>query len=235
VYFQSTRGGGAGQGDIYVARRAVATDPFGAVTAAPGVNTTDNETDPMTSPDELAIYFTSNRPSGMTGVKLWVGTRGSTASPFAGFALVPGVESSNNDGQPFLRADGQELWLTSNRGGASSLIYRAPLADGGFANPVPVDELNSAATQWKPYLTSDGLTAFWSSTRSDGGAKGGHDLWTARRASLTAMFAAPETVAELNTSYNEQMGSVSPDGSRIYFSSDRPGGAGSYDIYEAAR
>lgn len=44
-------------------------------------------------------------------------------------------------------------------------------------------------------------------------------------------FSAPEKLS-FNTPYNEVMGSFSSDGMKIYFSSDRPGGFGGYDIYE---
>jgi hypothetical protein len=56
-----------------------------------------------------------------------------------------------------------------------------------------VTELATAADEGWPALTADGLTVFWSSTRTDGGAKGGWDIWTARRTSLTAPFSSPRT------------------------------------------
>src|SRR5262245_18485506 len=49
-------------------------------------------------------------------------------------------------------------------------------------------------------------------------------------------WAAPENVGgSVNTAFNEQHPSISPDGLSLYFVSDRPGGLGGYDIYAADR
>ncbi|MCX7696785.1 MAG: hypothetical protein N2Z72_03710 [Bacteroidales bacterium] len=44
-------------------------------------------------------------------------------------------------------------------------------------------------------------------------------------------FSTPEKLS-FNSPYNEVMGSFNSDGMKIYFSSNRPGGYGGYDIYE---
>ncbi len=38
---------------------------------------------------------------------------------------------------------------------------------------------------------------------------------------------------EINTEHDEQMPSATANGSRLFFNSDRPGGYGGMDIYEA--
>jgi Tol biopolymer transport system component len=37
----------------------------------------------------------------------------------------------------------------------------------------------------------------------------------------------------INTEFEDTMPSATADGSRLYFNSDRPGGLGGFDIYEA--
>ena len=64
------------------------------------------------------------------------------------------------------------------------------------------------------------------------------DIWVARRASATAPFAAPEPVAELahdGANVFQYPEWLSPDGCRIYFTSNRPGGKGALDLWQASR
>jgi hypothetical protein len=47
-------------------------------------------------------------------------------------------------------------------------------------------------------------------------------------------FSKPERInAPVNTDFNEASGTFTPDGKKIYFSSNRDGGYGGYDIYES--
>jgi hypothetical protein len=57
----------------------------------------------------------------------------------------------------------------------------------------------------------------FSSTRCDGGAKGGYDIWMARRPRLDAPFEPPENQLELNTADAEYANFLSRDGCTLYF------------------
>ncbi|MDB4959749.1 MAG: hypothetical protein JWO36_7318 [Myxococcales bacterium] len=58
VYFSSNKTGDA---NIYVARRATESDPYGAPTAVTELNTSSQDRDPWVSSDERYIVFSSNR------------------------------------------------------------------------------------------------------------------------------------------------------------------------------
>src|SRR5450755_3719551 len=94
--------------------------------------------------------------------------------------------------------------------GPAGSLYRTPASAGSFANPVEVTELDTSFNEDWPYLAVDGLTVFWSSTRTDGSAKGSNDIWSAHRTSLASAFSTPTNVQELNTSSAEEMGSLTP-------------------------
>jgi TolB protein len=82
-----------------------------------------------------------------------------------------------------------------------------------------------------PFISFDGLSLY---TREDDG-EGGVDIWYATRTDRASAFGAPVNLTVVNSSSGESGPSVSPDGVALYFSSDRPGGAGGSDTYVSTR
>ncbi len=235
IYFSSDRvdGDGGWHGyDLYYATRSSRTADFGAIAFVPGVfSSASPELTAIPTEDNLTLYFDSSRTGGAGQFDLWIGTRQSALDPFSNLHSLS-IDSSSDDMHPFLRADGNEIFFTSNRGQTPFQIYRALGSSGTFGNAIAVTELNtSSSSEIMPVLAADGLTIFFSSDRIDGSASG-FDIWMARRPSLTSPFSAPTKVQELNSSGNETMGSLSVDGCRVYFTSNR---GGSWDIYFAER
>lgn len=96
-------------------------------------------------------------------------------------------------------------------------------ADGGsatpprFAPPTLVAALSDTnAIDEDPTFTADLLELFFMSTRA-----GSRDIWTSRRASASDPWQAPTRVAELDSPDSDWGPSVSLDGLRIWFASDR--------------
>jgi hypothetical protein len=104
---------------------------------------------------------------------------------------------------------------------------------GPFSTPAPLTKLNAPDSDDDPTLTADMLEIFFDSKRP--GGKGGGDIWTSTRGSLTGAWSTPINVGVLNTADGETTPEVSPDGLTIHFSSSRTGGLGSGDIYVATR
>ncbi|MCB9665091.1 MAG: PD40 domain-containing protein [Alphaproteobacteria bacterium] len=102
-----------------------------------------------------------------------------------------------------------------------------PLARS-FARPVPVDELNSTATDTQPTLSASGRRICFSSNRS--GGRGGFDLWCAERATGSGPFGEPRVQSLTSSTANEYHPTLSADGSELFFASTRSGGA---DIWRA--
>lgn len=233
LYFSGALAG-ASSSTIYRAQRSTISQPFGLPVPLTSLHMTAGEYDPSVSSDALTLYFQSPRVPNQ-GDHLYVSTRTSRAGEFGAPSELLNVNSmivTDNDFQPSVTIDGQELWFVSDRAGGLGLadIYRATWNGSSFGSVTAVNELNSSAKEWLPILSADKLTIYFASDRADG--KGGFDIWSTHRATVADGFPPPRPVSELNSSASEFAGWLSPDNCRIYFHSDR---AGNYDIYIATR
>ena len=62
------------------------------------------------------------------------------------------------------------------------------------------------------------------------------EVWHSTRAAANLPFPAAELVAEVSASgYHDHHIALSPDALELYVSSDRPGGAGKFDVWIARR
>jgi len=107
-----------------------------------------------------------------------------------------------------------------------------PVPSAAFAPPV-LSALSSTSSDGTPTLTADLLDVYFKSTRA--GGMGMQDLWHAHRTSVTAAWSVAAPVTELNTIAGDASPEISGDGLTLWFSSNRPGGLGDYDIYVATR
>ena len=105
-----------------------------------------------------------------------------------------------------------------------------------FLSPTPVASINSGYAEDQIYLTPDGLTAVFSSSRP--AALGGYNLYTATRTSPTGDFGPATLLANVNSEFNDREPVLSADGLTLFFASDRvppPSDGGNLDIYVAKR
>ena len=107
LYFRSSRSGGYGSRDIWVAMRQTVDDPsWEAVNLGPTVNTEHIESNPDISADGLTLYFYSDRPGGYGDRDLWISTRSTTNDSWSEpVNLGPAVNSSYREGGPTISAD----------------------------------------------------------------------------------------------------------------------------------
>jgi Tol biopolymer transport system component len=245
LYFTSTRPGGLGGEDLWVARRSKKDGPWTTpVNLGPILNTDANERSPALSRNGHHLYFATNRPGGSGGIDIWVSWRHDTHDDLAWQAPVnlgPQLNSAATDAGPtsWENDDGgiPLLFLASNRpGGAGALdIYVSRLtASGTFGVPDLVAELNGNTNDLTPFLRHDGLEIIISSARP--GGSGAQDLWVSTRDDPADAWSTPEHLGPvLNSSGNDNFPALTSDGETLLFSSDRPGGAGGTDIYVSTR
>ncbi|HTV22807.1 MAG TPA: hypothetical protein VMG12_29155 [Polyangiaceae bacterium] len=171
LYYYSTRAGGPGLKDIYVATRTSTAVEFPSGQMLANVNSTALDHLPRLSPDELTIWFTSTRAGGAGGADLWTSTRASIASPFAAPTLLDAVNGSSGDESGGMTQDRLGLVFDSTRDGVgNSEIFLTTRASTGvaFASPTNLSVVNSELNEYNVFLTLDERELFFSSNRSAG-------------------------------------------------------------------
>jgi hypothetical protein len=94
--------------------------------------------------------------------------------------------------------------------------------------------LSTDSADFYPFVAKDGLSLYFSSDRP--GGFGGWDMWVCQRPSTDAPWGAPANLGPgVNTQYDEGAPTLSIDGHRMYFQSNRPGGFGNGDLYVSRR
>lgn len=146
--------------------------------------------------------------------------------------LVGDINSRFQESTASITPDGRTIYFASNRpGGSGGMdIYRSELQDNGSwgraENLGP--EINTAADEDAPFIHPDGRTLFFTSNGHN--SIGGNDIFRTHR--TAGKWNAPENMGyPINTVANDNYFTLTADGSRAYFSSDRPGGKGGQDIY----
>jgi hypothetical protein len=148
--------------------------------------------------------------------------------------FAPGLASTAySEVRLTLSPDGRTaLWFSRDRPGGPGgydiwMSRRAPAGAWSPATPVP---FNTPGRDFDPAFSPDGRAVYFCSDRP--GGLGGDDLY---RVAVTAEgFGRPEHLGPaVNSPAAEYAPMPSPDGSRLLFSSSRPGGAGRQDLYAA--
>jgi serine/threonine protein kinase len=174
--------GGYGGYDLWMMKRdMVGAEWSEPVNLGPVVNTSAGEFPPTISLDGLELYFGSDRPGGYGTSDLWVTKRATRNDPWGTpINLGPTVNTAHWENVPILQGKDLLLFFFSNRptGYGRQDVYvtrRASLSDP-WELPVNLGPfVNSAATEFYAYVSSDGSTLFFNSDRA--GGYGGHDIW----------------------------------------------------------
>ncbi len=195
------------------------------------------------SPDGLEVYFSDNRLDGLGGYDIWMMTRETKESDWGPVVnLGPPVNTEHDDWQLVLSRDGLELYFcdddTSPRPGGSGnvdiWVARRESLGAPWGEPVNLGpNVNSAAWDSAPYLSRDGLLLFLDSRRP--GGYGNFDLYVSRRTALSDPWQEAVNLGPVVcTSAYDESPQVSTDGSTLYWGSQRPGGYGRCDVWQAS-
>lgn len=178
LYFFSQRGGSGGAArDLYVATRSDPNGSFDTVAPLSSINSSSLDHLAWPSPDELTLYFASQRSGNMD---IWRSTRASRADVFGAPAAVTELNSSADENGMTLTQDDRTIILASTRpnGAGNYDLYRSVRAstDQPFSTPEPLTALNTSALETDPALSPDGQELFFVSTRN-----GATEIWRSIR------------------------------------------------------
>lgn len=155
------------------------------------------------------------------------------------------VSSNLDDYMPNSDPTGRTVYFTSNRKGGikpdaadkkegDEDIYYVEFKDGQWGDPVLLPEpINSSHNEGASAFSADGQTVVYTGCNRDGGV-GSCDLYI-----MTLdgnQWSTPVNLGNVvNSKEWDSQPTISSDGARIIFSSNRPGGYGSEDLYVIER
>jgi outer membrane protein OmpA-like peptidoglycan-associated protein/tetratricopeptide (TPR) repeat protein len=144
------------------------------------VNTEAWDSQPCLSPDKRDLYFASRRPGGYGGSDIYVShlqPNGRWSEPEN---LGPSINTPADESSPFIHADNQTLYFTSNGlpgYGEQDIFVVSKEVSGKWSQPrnlgYPINTINHEGTL---FIAADGKTAYYSSDRSD--SRGGLDIYS---------------------------------------------------------
>ncbi len=189
------------------------------------------------------IVFSSSRKNGISN-KTWEGNDQPFLDLYIGNVEADGeitrvrpfssaVNSKYHDAMVAFSPDMKEIYFTSNNymGGkvkSSNLkIFRANIGDSGNrTNIMTLTINNDKYSTGHPFVSKDGKKLYYISDMP--GGYGGTDIYEVTV--NNGHYGAPKNLGPLvNSKYKEYTPYV--DGDILYFSSNKPGGEGGYDIY----
>jgi hypothetical protein len=230
MYFESDRPGGEGTYDIWVSTRATKEDDWGAPTnLGSPINTPDWQNSPSISADGLELYYND--------WGLWVRRRATVSDPWG----EPENHTTSNlnaigGESPSLSSDGLSLFLYT-RNDWDLYVSTRPTRDDLWSEPVNLGPtVNGVNSTWRnrgPTISADGLLLVFTSNR-DGGS-GGMDLWMTRRTTIDGPWSEPVNLGPtINGDKWDGQPEISADGRTLLFCSNRDGGHGDFDIWQAS-
>jgi len=214
------------------------------------INTDLDEYEPRLVADGTMLFFVRGRAGENADIYFSARTPDGWDEPRS----VVEVNTPADELGPEPSADGRSLYFYSDRpGGFGGYdLWVSDRREGAWQEPVNLGaQVNGGHNEYGAALTPDGRQLYFASNRpqpSDTAAPD-PDAWPATvREDLYRrdydLYSAPITnrgvgaaqpVSELNSGYNDGSPAVSPAGDFLYFTSDRPGGEGGFDIYRSRR
>jgi len=177
LYFASTRPGGFGKADMYVATRASTKHPWGpAMNLGPQLNTDAFEAFPTPSADGATLYFNRSTSFDSRDSDIWMTTRAGSGDQWSVPQRVPsGINSETAEFSPSISTDGSTLFFASERAGAVEVWVSMREHGGqqwGTPERLAADVNIPGAMTLAPFISSDRRSVYFMSARADTAAPG---------------------------------------------------------------
>jgi len=205
------------QGNLWTGTRANLLDAFTGQSLG---SFTGYDAYPTVTGDLMTLYFED-----LSLGTLHVATRSAVGQPFVGGGLIGNFSYLQSI---YITPDGSTLYFGWFGSAGNGHVYCSTYSDGTFAPPAAVAGIASTAEDTAPVISSDLLTIYWGSTRTDfdsgtGGVQGAGllHIYVAHRASPDGAFGSVAPVAEVNSTSTDYPLWLSPDGCDLYLTSLR--------------
>ncbi len=144
------------------------------------INTEFWDSAPSLSPDKRDLYFASRKPYGFGGSDLYVSHRLANGRWSDPENLGPTINTAGDESAPFMHADNQTLYFTSNGllgygGDDLFLSKKGPKGEWSQAQNLGYP-INTIENEGSLVIAANGITAYYASDRND--SRGGLDLYT---------------------------------------------------------
>jgi len=161
---------GYGRYDIYKVQRS----PWGwskPKNLGQKINSDYWDSAPSIAPDGNSIYFASNRTDGYGGIDIYVSYKNEKGYWEEAINLGPSINTKGDDQTPFIHADNQSLYFSSNGragfGGSDIYVSRKKI-DGNWTTPINLGyPINTYDNEGSIAVASNGVTAYIASDRAD--------------------------------------------------------------------
>jgi hypothetical protein len=210
----------------------------------PNVNSTNHEVRPVVSMDGSVIYFTVEESYGRDSKKgqdIWMSERDENGNWKKSERLPDYINSQRFNGVYWCSPDGNTLLVRGRYNQKDGSTYRGfskiKRTDGQWGVPSPVIvkdyEKVSRGIYTGATLSPDQnvMIMYFSEERNNDL----NDLWISKFDTATLEYSSPVKLGISEDDYDEISPYISPDGEYLFYSSDRPGGLGDFDIWVCKR
>lgn len=206
-----------------------ASGPFGAVRIISGLlDPGDALQDPTLSPDELEMFFASDKAGTFD---VWRSTRTALDQPWSRGVVVDELSTPAREVEPELSEDMLTIYISRDIGENFQLFVSQRPTRLSPWGPAQVINLGQVSTDHGPTIDRQGLTLIFSSSRPGPD----FDLYQARRPNQTAEWAAPVPIGELNSEWQDWDPRLFRNGLALAFGSRRAGDNSTTDLFQSAR
>ncbi len=223
---------------IYAMEHPVDYDPRNL---GPLVNTIYNDYFPSLSADGNTLVYTIELPQmsqnpllPVTQEDIYISKRNDGQPWQQARSIGAAINSPNNEGAPFLSADGKILFFTSCTCPDGMIkccdIYYSYLRKDGFSFPRALPSpVNTGAWESQPSFSADNTTLYFVSNRQ--GGYGGKDIWYCKLLPNGRWGAPVNCGPNVNTPADESSPFIHADNRTLYFSSNGHKGMGGHDLF----
>ncbi|HEY4157233.1 MAG TPA: hypothetical protein VGM29_04015 [Polyangiaceae bacterium] len=164
IWLASERAGGPGQ--IYLSTRASRSGAWGTPSLVSALSGDNVDFAPALDATETVLFFSSNR-TGSAGYDLYESTRANSGATWGAPTLIAGLNSADDEYDPFVAQGGLVVFFTSMRSGAGDIYWSSRGSTSeAFLPPVLLTDVDSAEYDSDSTLSQDLSYMMFSSTRT---------------------------------------------------------------------